>query len=168
MDVVRFQAGLAKASNALTEFRMLNNAAPILIGNPNEPNTYSFLCNVLDNTSPSGGTPLCRHINEVLMQVRSMEPQLRANGHKAAVVICTDGESSDGDVAAALAPFHSLPVWVVIRLCTDEEKVVQYWNNIDKQLELDLEILDDLVSEAKEIYEYNKWFTYGMYMGDYI
>ena len=141
---------------------MLNNSAPILIGNPDDLTSYSHLCNILDNTGPSGGTPLCKHINEVLIQVRGLEPQLRAHGHKAAVIICTDGEASDGNVAQALEPFKDLPVWIVIRLCTDEERVVQYWNNIDKQLELDLEILDDLVSEAKEVYQYNKWFTYGM------
>ena len=30
VDIVKFQAGLAQASNALTEFRLLNNAAPIV------------------------------------------------------------------------------------------------------------------------------------------
>ena len=30
VDIVKFQAGLAKASNALTEFRLLNNASPIV------------------------------------------------------------------------------------------------------------------------------------------
>ena len=81
----------------------------------------------MDTTGPSGATPLCKHINEIAAQVRSMEPALKANGHKAAIIICTDGESSDGDVAAALNQLHDLPVWVVIRLCTDEEKVVNYW-----------------------------------------
>ena len=32
---------------------------------------------------------------------------------------------------------------------------------MDKNLELDLEILDDLLSESKEVFEFNKWFTYG-------
>ena len=161
VDVVKFQAGFARAANALTEFRLLNNAAPIVVGNPADMVSYQQLCQVMDNSSPSGGTPLCRHINEIAAQVRAMEPQLRANGHKAAIIICTDGESSDGDVSAALRPLHQLPVWVVLRLCTDEEKVVKYWNHIDSQLELDLEILDDLVSEAEEVHRKNPWFTYG-------
>lgn len=161
MDIVKFQAGLAKAANALTEFRMLNNAAPIVVGNPNDVASYQQLCQVMDTSSPSGGTPLCRHINEIANQVRAMESQLRANGHKAAIIICTDGQASDGDVAAALKPLHSLPVWVVLRLCTDEQAVVDYWNGIDSQLELDLEILDDLCSEAAEVGKLNNWFTYG-------
>lgn len=124
-------------------------------------NSYQQLCQILDNSGPSGGTPLCKHIHEITAQIQSMEGQLRANGHKAAVIICTDGESSDGDVAAALKPLHNLPVWVVIRLCTDEENIVNYWNSIDNQLELELEILDDLVSEAEEVNKVNNWFTYG-------
>ena len=161
MDIVKFQAGLAKSSNALTEFRLLNNAAPIVVGNPNDTTSYQHLCQVMDNSGPSGTTPLCRHIREITEQIRGMESQLRANGHKAAVIICTDGEASDGDVAAALKPLHALPVWVVLRLCTDEDNVVNYWNGIDSQLELELEILDDLVSEAKEVHKLNNWFTYG-------
>ena len=158
---MKFQAGLAKAANALTEFRLLNNSAPIVVGNPDDNASYLQICQVMNTSSPSGGTPLCRHINEIAAQVRAMESQLRSNGHKAAIIICTDGESSDGDVAAALRPLHSLPVWVVIRLCTDEESVAHYWNQVDDQLELDVEILDDLVSEAKEVHEKNPWFTYG-------
>ena len=63
-----------------------------------------------------------------------MDSYLRSVGQKVVVVIATDGESSDGDIAAAMAPLKDLPVWVVIRLCTDEDKIVDYWNNIDKVL----------------------------------
>jgi hypothetical protein len=35
-------------------------------------------------------------------QIQEMAPFLRQNGQKAVVVIASDGESSDGDVAAAL------------------------------------------------------------------
>lgn len=161
VDIVKFQAGLAQAANALTEFRLLNNAAPIVVGQPGDNASYQQICQIMDNSSPAGGTPLCRHIREIAAQVSAMESQLRANGHKAAIIICTDGEASDGDVAAALRPLHALPVWVVIRLCTDEDNVVKYWNNIDGQLELEVEILDDLCSEANEVNAKNNWFTYG-------
>lgn len=158
----KFFCGLAHAASCLTEFRLLNNGAPCVVGNPNDNGAgYQHMMQLLNNSSPGGTTPLCRHIYEITEQVRSMETQLRASGHKAAIVICTDGEASDGDLAAALAPLKSLPVWVVVQLCTGEDNVVSYWNNIDSQLELDLDILDDLESEAKEIYEHNRWFTYG-------
>ena len=36
------------------------------------------------------------------------------------IIICT----KDGDMAAAMQPLKYLPVWVVVRLCTDEEQVL--------------------------------------------
>jgi Mg-chelatase subunit ChlD len=108
-----------------------------------------------------GGTPLCKHIREVIEQIRLMEPQLRANAQKAVLVIATDGESSDGDIAEAMKPLEKLPVWVVIRLCTDDSNVVNYWNNIDRDLELEIDILDDISGEAREIHSANSWITYG-------
>ena len=86
---------------------------------------------------------------------------MRAACKKAALVIFTDGEASDGDIAQALKPLHDLPVWVVIRLCTEEAGIVSYWTNIDKQLELSMDVLDDPIGESKEIMKHNNWLTYG-------
>merc|ERR1712070_380203 len=50
---------------------------------------------------------------------------------------------------------------LVIRLCTDEESIVQFYNKIDDELELPLDILDDFGSEAKEITDKgNGFFAY--------
>ncbi len=49
----------------------------------------------------------------------------------------------------------------MIRLCTDEERIVEYWNDIDSDLELSMDVLDDLSGEAQEIAEHNPWLTYG-------
>ena len=90
-----------------------------------------------------------------------MAPQLRAAGKKASVIIYTDGEASDGDVTIALRPLIGLPVWVVIRLCTDDAAVVTYWNNVDDQLELNMDLIDDPVGEGRGVNKLNPWLTYG-------
>ena len=56
-----------------------------------------------------------------------------------------------------MKPLQYLPVWVIVRLCTDEDAVVNYWNDIDGQLELDIDLLDDFCAEATEVHENNKW-----------
>ena len=88
----------------------------------------------------------------------------RRNNQKAVLVIATDGQSSDGDVLSAMKPLEHLPVWVVIRLCTDDEKIAKYWADIDRQLELEVDVLDDLTSEAEEVHEMNPWLNYGVPM----
>jgi len=159
---LRFHAGLAHAAHAPTEFRLLNGAQPIRLGTtgPEEEGNLSVFMGILDH-SPGGQTPLCRHIEEVIAQIRPMAAQLRAAGQKACVIIASDGESSDGDIVRAMRPLKDMPVWVVVRLCTDEEKVVEYWNSIDQQLEMDMDVLDDLCGEAAEVYTNNPWLTYG-------
>jgi hypothetical protein len=110
---------------------------------------------------PAGGTPLCRHIGDIVREVSKQEHALRAAGQLACVVIATDGEASDGDLTTAMRPLKNLPVWIVVRLCTNDQAIVDYWSNIDQQLELNMEVLDDFHGEAKEIYKHNPWLTYG-------
>jgi hypothetical protein len=121
---------------------------------------HQTLLKLLDG-SPSGGTPLCRHIREAIAEIQAQEGELRRRGQKALLVIATDGESSDGNVADAMRPLKNLPVWVIVRFCTDQDSIVDYWNNVDRELELNMDVVDDLLGEAKEIYKHNPWLTYG-------
>ena len=81
-----------------------------------------------------------------------------------------------------MRPLKDLPVWVVVRLCTNDEKIVNYWNLVDEELELSLEVLDDIgggthdltyilgrvhngillvcMAEAEEVNYCNPWFAY--------
>merc|ERR1711924_187444 len=61
---------------------------------------------------------------------------LRAAGQRVVLHIASDGEASDGRISDQMAPLRNLPVWVVIRLCTDSDDVVSYWNMSMKNLSL--------------------------------
>ena len=94
-ESLRFHINLARTACAPVEFRFLNGSGPIIIGKGagyDESFEYSVLSGILDG-SPNGGTPLCRHIREVIATIREMESTLRSTGQKACVIIATDGNS---------------------------------------------------------------------------
>lgn len=159
---MKFHMKMARAAEAPSEFRLLNGAEPLKIGygDADEANRLAILMAALDG-SPGGGTPLCRHIGEVIEEIQLIESQLRSTGKKVCLVIATDGMASDGDVAQAMRPLKDLPVLVILRLCTNEEEVIEYWNGIDRDLELNIDVIDDQYGEAKELRSFNPWLTYG-------
>lgn len=122
--------------------------------------------------SPSGVTPLAEHVREIRENIATLEPSLLQDGTKVVVVLATDGlptdyrglsdQRSKHEFVQALRSLEGLPVWVVIRLCTDEDDVVEFYNDLDSQLELSLEVLDDFIGEAKEVYEHNKFLNYAL------
>lgn len=86
---------------------------------------------------------------------------MKEKGQKVAIVIADDGlPNVRHSFVEALRSLEGLPVWIVIRLCTDDDKVVEYYNNLDSQLELSLEVLGDWEMEAKEVDEHNKFLNY--------
>ena len=163
VEAMKFHCELAHVASAPTEFRLLNGALPMKIGASafDDATNIRRLNEVFDGSGPDGQTPLCRHVSEVCQQLQHLAPLLSAGGKKATVVIATDGEASDGDISIAMRPLHLLPCQVTIRLCTNDANVTGYWDNVDKNLELRLDIIDHLVGEAKEVTQYNSWLTYG-------
>ena len=68
---------------------------PIIIGNTpgmdkTQPSDAMAMFNAVLDGSPGGGTPLCRHIREVIAQITLIAPQLRANGHRAGESLYTN------------------------------------------------------------------------------
>jgi hypothetical protein len=50
----------------------------------------------------------------------------------------------------------------MVRLCTNDDAVVQSYQSLDDQLERNLEVFDCFVDEAKEVYRYNPWLNYAL------
>eukprot|EP01034_Spumella_vulgaris_P023153 gene23153-29346_t len=166
VNTLQFHSKLARAAAAPTEFRLLNLTShdPLLVGAVTDGKAdlerHNTLISLLDS-SPNGRTPLCGHIRQVTDAIRVVEYDLRRAGKKVLLTIATDGEATDGDLAQAMRPLTNLPVVVLIRFCTSEQGVLNYWNKIDQDLELHLDVVDDLLGEAKEVHRYNPWLTYG-------
>jgi hypothetical protein len=182
-EAVIYHAQMAALLEAPTVFRLLNDPG-LAVG----PRQFSIAENdtsrkVLDDelkvarttmqhAGPSGVTPLAEHVREIRENVMAMRDQLLDAGLKVAIILATDGLPSDhygycnasvkSEFEASLRSLEGLPVWIVVRLCTDEDDVVDYYNNLDSQLELSLEVLDDFTGEAKEVYEHNKWLNYAL------
>ena len=119
-------------------------------GNATLPHTAM---EITKKARPGGCTPLTNHILAIHGEVEAMVPALRAHGQKVAIIIATAGLPTDDhgyggkehqqQFVQSLRMLEGLPVWVVIRLCTDEEDVVQFYNDLDQVLELSIEVLDE-------------------------
>jgi hypothetical protein len=113
---------------------------------------------------PEGVTPLSFHLRRINQSLRHMEMKI-------VLVLATDGKPTDAygysspvvdqEFENALLQVQS-KAWVVIRLCTNDENVLAYYQNLDDREEFDLEVLDDYLDEAKEVYSYNPWLTYSL------
>jgi len=183
-DCVLYHAQLASVLESPSTFRLLNDpglgmkdchqfsiamesADPSVL-----QREMSHVRDIMNRTQPSGVTPLIEHILEIQASLNEMAPQLRADGCRAVIILATDGLPTDDrgyggtdiqqQFVQALRGLEGLPVWLVIRLCTDEESVVSFYNNLDTQLELSLEVLDDYLQEATEVYECNPWLNYAL------
>lgn len=179
-DTVTYHAQLAGLLLAPTQFMLLNPPANnglyqmgvAEMGRDMVDEDLHSLRSALNNTQPSGGTPLTRHLNNVYALVSSMKSQLEREGQRVVIVLATDGVptnasgytgwKADEDFEQALQRLQALPVWIVVRLCTNDDRVVRYYQQLDDRLEWNLEVLDDFVDEAKEVYQFNPWLNYAL------
>lgn len=180
-QTIEYHAQISGLLKSPTVFRLLNDPGRMIgpqqfsiaeRGDNLIQEDLEIAMNTMTQASPSGCTPLSQHIIEIRENVIAMLPQLERTGQKVAIILATDGLPTDAygkcdsltrsDFENNLRSLAGLPVWVVVRLCTDEDSVVDYYNNLDSQLELSLEVLDDWIGESQEVYEHNPWLNYGL------
>jgi len=177
-ECVTYHSQMAALIHAPTHFRLLNNPRvgpqQFKVGETNatahvEANNA---INIIRKVSPYGVTPLTEHITDIYDTVSKMASTLVKKGQQAVVVIATDGLPSDAQghggkffsdqFVESLRSLQSLPVWVVIRLCTNDEEVVRFYEELDTTLELNVELIDDFVDEAREVHKHNPWLNYAL------
>lgn len=181
-ETILFHIDLAASISVPSTFRLLNHPGPnageqifSVAATPEAPtheHDVSMAKTTIQKVKPRGNTPLTEHIQAIRRTIDPMNEDLKANGKKIAIVIATDGiPTNEFGIATAHAKetfmaeyreLSRLAVLLVVRLCTDEESVVDFWNSLDKVVESPLDVLDDFISEAKEVYLKNPWLTYGL------
>lgn len=182
VQCVDYHIQMAGLIGAPTRFRLLNNPGAHVgpqqfsVAEHNYPerilSDVQQATAIMQKARPGGCTPLISHILDIHQEISQMAPALRRLGKKVAIVIATDGLPTDGrgygghqinqEFVDALRLLEGLPVWVVVRLCTDEDDIVQFYNDLDTQLELSLEVLDDFTGEALEVTGENPWLNYAL------
>jgi len=145
VETVRYHAQLAALIKAPTTFRLLNPCPNIAseytiaqqpIYNLDDMNRQlTSISKSIRSIQPIGVTPLTMHIYDIRNLVVSMQPSLHARNHYVTLIIATDGLPSDEKgytgvnetqlFIHALRMLEPLPIRLVIRLCTHEEKVKQ-------------------------------------------
>mmetsp|Transcript_6172 Transcript_6172/g.7114 ORF Transcript_6172/g.7114 Transcript_6172/m.7114 type:complete len:381 (+) Transcript_6172:103-1245(+) len=180
-EAVTYHIQMSALLEASTSFRLLNN--PGIAAGPQQfdiaqmgkemiQQEVTEAVNIMTKVRPGGVTPLTQHIQEIHSTISGLRSSLEMEGKKVAVIIATDGLPTDAhghsnktmqnQFVQSLRLLEGLPVWLVIRLCTDDDEVVQFYNDLDDQLEISMDVLDDFVGEAEEVYEHNKWLNYAL------
>jgi len=132
---------------------------------------------MLSQQEPKGITPLPRAISEVRDHILQLLPELQESNSRVVVIIATDGSNYEKDtlgdhvdengrqreLRAALESLDGLPVQLVIRLCTDYEPLVDFYNDLDATLEsVPLDVIDDYSNEADQVFLHNPWLNYAL------
>jgi len=138
---------------------------------PEPQSSYDLARRVMDH-NPFGPSPLTKRIIELREELEAMKDKLRREDKKVVIILTTDGIPTDDygfggktiteEFIKNLNSLCKYPVWIVFRLCTENPDVIHFYNNIDKKLEMPIEVLNDFTNEAKEVYDKNPWINYAL------
>lgn len=127
---------------------------------------------VINDVKPSGNTPLIEHLITLCDELHDRSDDLKNKSQKVAIIITTDGlptnewgeedENSKEVFKRILRSLSRLQAWIVIRLCTSDEEVIDFFNTVDLELEMSLDILRNHVEESKEVYRHQRWLNYAL------
>jgi hypothetical protein len=97
------------------------------------------------NSKPMGESPICAQMEQIIGEIESFSPVLEQQQKRATIIIATDGEPSDGNLGKLLTRTQALPVSIVVRICTNDRTVLRFWDTLDRELGLSLDVVDDLM-----------------------
>ena len=141
--------------------------------------------------------PLARQMKKIQSFLSREASRLKKSNQYVGVVICTQGEPTDAkgktgvdalkDFTESFSSLSNLPVKIIVRLCTDNDVLINFYNTLDIHEKCD--VLDDFWGEVSamfliwkilsaimqrlsppllfcvqsmEVYLHNPWLTYGI------
>jgi len=126
---------------------------------------------IMKKVSPHGYTPLCEQLKYLIDTIQPMSDLLLENGQKAVITIATDGMPTDRNGKSTkeieknfvelLRKLHNFPVWIVISLYTDDDEVISFYDELDMDLELSVDVIEGYFGEANKVVSKNPWMNYG-------
>lgn len=137
---------------------------------------------------PGGCTPLTVHLKDILASLRQVDSSVLQDKMISIIIVTdrlpADAEGNEGqdinfEFLETLKAFHQFPVWIVVRLSTDEKRVVNFYSSLDRGIailrqlrgeadharvdeNIRLDVLDDFVSEAARVEAHNPWLNYAL------
>ena len=156
--------------------------------NVEESTELSRLAQMLHQQPSGGGGGPLPHLLEIVLTCLKTSSKLLGSEKSLAILYVTDrmpvdedGREGDHVTQRFLETLNLLEgssVFVVIRLSTDDQRVVDFYNDLDRRMDavtmqrkpygeesdyrhnLHLDVLDDFVSEAGAVHEHNPWLNY--------
>jgi hypothetical protein len=165
-DCVSFQSYMAAKCWISMKLWLLNDdndgahKFSLCCGSPEDvPDEVSRLKSALKHaTLAQDRCPLSVQVHKIGKIISDMTPALNANDQKVTVVICTQGLPTDErgkstrtvqqEFWSELKALSKLPVKLIVRLCTDNEEVMNVYNKLDGRIE-SIDVLDDYWGEVR-------------------
>ena len=125
------------------------------------PNEMAVVQHSMKGATPTMGyAPMSFHIQKLKRAIDKLSPRLVSEGKHTTIVICTQGIPTDvegntgkhvlKEYKETLASFGKMPVKVIFRLCTDDVKVLDMYNNFDNILD-GIDCIDDYWGEVRDV-----------------
>eukprot|EP00928_Gymnodinium_smaydae_P064247 TRINITY_DN47641_c0_g1_i1.p1 TRINITY_DN47641_c0_g1~~TRINITY_DN47641_c0_g1_i1.p1 ORF type:complete len:365 (+),score=44.52 TRINITY_DN47641_c0_g1_i1:77-1171(+) len=115
--------------------------------------------------SPHGSTPLDKFVHDATHEMQT-DPDFMKKKHPI-FIIATDGEANDRNkfVEELRQLIRTSRHWrIVVRLTQGSESLIDFYNNLDKEIGAPMDVLDDYKAEAQEIHKLNDFFAYTPHM----
>ena len=116
--------------------------------------------------------PLACCLKSMAKRLRKQAPEMAKRGRHATLVLVTQGkptdkhgdtgEKQDAELIRELSDLSQLgSVKIILRLCTDNEEVLDMYNTLDGKLD-EFDVLNDFWGESREVYLHNPWLCYSI------